>query len=77
MLSQEEAKHIADCIKDIDLHLIHVETIEKNTRTGNYQIRCTYRGPTMKYKQQLFLHGMSLCIKRSYEWKRLHRLLMK
>jgi hypothetical protein len=75
MLSEKEAKHIADSIKDVALHMIHVESIEQNPKTDGYQIRCKYHGPTMKYGQQLFLHGMSLSIKKSYEWTRLYRLL--
>ncbi len=77
MLSEKEASYIADSIREIALQMIHVESIEKNPSTGNYQLRCKYHGPTMKYQQQLFLHGMSLCIKKSYEWERLYRLLMK
>lgn len=77
MLSEEEARHIAVSINDNAIHMIHIESIELNTKTNNYQIRCKYQGPTMKYGQQLILHGMPLCIKRTYEWTRLYRLLMK
>ena len=76
MLSEKEAEHIADTIKDAAFHMIHVESIEQNPKTNGYQIRCKYRGPTMKCGQQLFLHGMPLCIKKRYEWTRLHTLLM-
>ncbi len=75
MLSEEEAKHIANSIRDVALHMIHVESIEQNPKTDGYQVRCKYHGPTMKCGQQLFLHGMPLCIKKSYEWTRLYRLL--
>lgn len=77
MLSEEEAKRIAESIKDSAVHMIHVESIEQSPKTNNYQVKCKYDGPTMKYGQQLFLHGMPLCIKKTYEWARLYRLLIK
>jgi len=77
MLSKKEAIYIADAIRDVALHMIHIESIEKNPKTNGYQIRCKYHGPTFKYGQQLFLNGMSLYINQSYEWTRLYRLLMK
>ncbi len=77
VLSKEEAKKIADSIKDFEPQILQVEAIEQNVRTNRYQIRCKYHGPTIKYRQQLFLHGILLCIKRRYEWERLHWLLMK
>ncbi len=77
MLSEKEAKHIADTIKESALQALHVESIERNPKTDGYQIICKYRGPTMKYEQHLFLHGMPLCIKKRYEWIRLYKLLKK
>ena len=77
MLSENETKHIVDSIRDVALHMIHVESIEQNPKTDGYQIRCKYHGPTMKCGQELLLHGMSLCIKRPYEWTRLYRLLKR
>jgi len=75
MLSEKEAKRIADSIRNVAVDMIHVESIEQNPKTDGYQIKCKYHGPTMKCGQQLFLHGMPLYIKKSYEWTRLYRLL--
>ena len=77
MLSKEEANQIADSMKDVEPQVLHVEAIEQNARTNRYQIRCKYDGPTIKYRQQLFLHGMSLCIEKRYEWERLYKLLIR
>lgn len=77
MLSEEEAKQIVDSMKEVNPQILHLEAIEQSARTKRYQIRCKYHGPTIKYRQQLFFHGMSVCIKKRYEWERLYRLLMK
>jgi len=76
-LSEIEAKGIVNSINDVAFHKLHVESIEKNSRTNGYQIRCKYNGPTMKRGQQLILHGVALYINKSYEWTKLYRLLMK
>jgi hypothetical protein len=77
MLSEIEAKRIANTINDVAFHKLHVESIEKNPKTNGYQIRCKYQGPTLKRGQQLILHGVPLYIKKSYEWTKLYRLLIK
>jgi hypothetical protein len=77
MLSDKEAKYIENSIEDVALHILHVESIERNPKTNGYQIRCKYNGPTFKYGQQLYLHGMPLCIKKSYEWTKLYKLFKK
>jgi hypothetical protein len=77
MLSEIDAKRIANTINDVAFHKLHVESIEQNPKTNGYQIRCKYQGPTMKRGQQLILHGVPLYIKRSYEWTKLYRLLIK
>ena len=77
MLSEIEAKRIANTINDVAFYKLHVESIEKNSVTNGYQIRCKYQGPTVKRGQQLILLGVPLYIKKSYEWTKLYRLLMK
>ena len=76
MLSKEEVKHIVNFIQDAHPPMLHLDFIERNSKTDGYQIKCKYKGPTMKYGQQLFLHEMSLYIKTSDEWTRLYKILM-
>jgi hypothetical protein len=77
MMTEEEAKRIAEAMRDVAIDVIHIESVEQNATTNRFQVRCRYKGPTFKHEQQLFLHGMPICIKRSYEWAKLYRLLKK
>jgi hypothetical protein len=77
MMTEVEANHVAESIRSAALREIRVATVEQNPRTKRYQVRCLYNGPTFKYGQQLYLHGMPLYIKKSYEWINLYRLLNK
>ena len=77
MMTEAEANHLAESIRSAALNEIHVATVEQNPSTRQYQVRCLYNGPTFKHGQQLYLHGMPLCIKKSYEWTNLYKLLKK
>jgi hypothetical protein len=77
MMTEAEANYIAESIRSSALRGIRVATVEQNPSTKRFQVRCLYNGPTFKHGQQLFLHGMPLCIKKSYEWTKLSRLLKK
>jgi hypothetical protein len=77
MMTEEEANRIAEAIKDAATDVIHIESVEQNPKTNRFQVLCRYKGPTFKHGQQLFLHGMPICIKNSYEWTKLHTLLKK
>jgi hypothetical protein len=77
MMTEEEAKRIAEAIRGAAIDMLHVESVEQNPKTKRFQVRCLYNGPTFKHGQQLYLHGMPLCIKKSYEWTKLYRLLNK
>jgi hypothetical protein len=77
MMTEEEAERIAEAIRGSAIDMLHVESVEQNPKTNRFQVRCQYNGPTFKYGQQIFLHGMPLYIKKSYEWARLYKLLNK
>jgi hypothetical protein len=77
MMSEAEANHIAESIRSAALREIRVATVEQNPSTKRFQVRCLYYGPTFKYGQQLYLHGMPLRIKKSYDWTKLYSLLKR
>ena len=75
MMTEIEADRIAEAIRLVALQDMYVEAVEQHPETRKFQVRCRYTGPTFKYEQQLFLHGMPLCIQNSYEWKKLFKIL--
>ncbi len=77
MMTEAEANRVAESIRNTALREIRIEAVELNPKTNRFQVRCLYNGPTFKHGTQLYLHGMPLCIKKSYEWTKLHRLLNK
>jgi hypothetical protein len=77
MMTEAEANRLAESIRSAAFREIRMATVEQNPSTKRFQVRCLYNGPTFKYGQQLYLHGMPLCIKKSYEWTKLYRLLKK
>ncbi|HLZ63457.1 MAG TPA: hypothetical protein VKR06_41520 [Ktedonosporobacter sp.] len=76
-MTEAEATALATTIGDAALQEVSVEAVEPHPLTGKFQVRCRYTGPTFRYQQQLFLHGMSFWIGAPHEWARMLKLVKK
>jgi hypothetical protein len=72
---EDEAHSLAELIRSTSQQHISVEEITRNANNDLYEIRCRYIGPTTKTELHLFLHGMDVWIKTSYQWTLLKKCL--